>query len=148
MQKVTEICEKYYEFDEKLTPKYSGMCFSAAQDKIYVCLTHEVLILNVKKTAGGEGVDYLTQARMRVQTNWKELPFYTRLSSSKGSYLIIEKEKIADVCPTDYTRPKLRLKQKRSSGNGMIVAGWRFDSGRYVFLMLDSEETRFMVLQP
>ena len=124
------------------------MCFSANQNKIYVCLAHEILILNVKRAAGVEGVNYLTQARMRVQTNWSQMPSYTRLCSLTGSYLIISNEKISDVCPTDYTRPKLRLKQKQSSGSGMIVSGWRFESGRYVFLMMDSESTRLVVLVP
>ena len=53
LQKVTEICQNYYEIDEKLTEPNSGMCFSATQNKIYVCLAHEILILNVKKSGAG-----------------------------------------------------------------------------------------------
>jgi hypothetical protein len=148
LQSVTKICENYYEIDEKLADPYQGMCFSAAQNKIYVCLAHEILILNVRKAGAAEDVDYLTQARMRIQTSWESMPFYTRICSSTGSYLIIDHEKIADICPTDYCRPKMRLKQKRNSGKGMITSGWRFESGRYVFSMLDAEITHLVVMQP
>jgi len=85
---------------------------------------------------------------MRIQTNWKEMPFYTRISSSTGSYLFIDHDRLADVCPTDYTKPKMKFKQKRNNGNGMIFEGWRFNSGRYVFSMIDPDNTLLIVLQP
>ena len=97
------------------------------------------------KRSGVEEIDFFVQTRMKVKTNWTQLPFFASVSDKMGSVLIVHQERFVEIDPVRYETARWKIKQKDSKK--LMIEGYMLQCGYCAFFYNNPEETKMGVME-